>query len=75
MDLIEAIGWLGAALLLLAFVLNLFKKIQAEDNLYLLLNLAGSLLLLYNAYQNNALPFVVVNLVWVIFSAVRLVKK
>ena len=74
-DTLELIGWLGAGLLLLGFALNLFRKIEANSNTYLLLNLVGSLLLLYNAYQNGAFPFVAVNFVWVIFSGLKLVKK
>ena len=75
MDVLELIGWLGAGLLLLGFALNLFQKIEANSTSYLLLNLVGSLLLLYNAYQNGAFPFVAVNFVWVVFSAIKLVKK
>lgn len=74
MTLLELIGWLGAGSLLLAFGLNVFGKIQATSKAYLLLNLVGSALLLYNAWMNEAFPFVAVNLVWVIFSAVKLIK-
>lgn len=75
MDTLELIGWLGAGLLLLGFALNLFQKIGANSTSYLLLNLIGSLLLLYNAYENGAFPFVAVNFVWVVFSAIKLVKR
>ena len=75
MDILELIGWLGAGLLLLGFALNLFQKIKANSTSYLLLNLFGSLLLLYNAYQNGAFPFVTVNFVWVIFSGIKLIQK
>jgi len=75
MTILELIGWLGAGLLLLGFGLNLFRKIDANSPLYLWLNLVGSLLLLYNAFQNSAFPFVTVNFVWVVFSAYKLIKK
>ncbi|MEO9871016.1 CBU_0592 family membrane protein [Ekhidna sp.] len=74
MSTLELIGWLGAGLLLLGFALNIFQKIQAESNTYLSLNLIGSLLLLYNAYMNEAFPFVAVNFVWVAFSAFKLIQ-
>lgn len=74
MSTLELIGWLGAGCLLVGFALNIFQKIQAESNIYLLLNLVGSLLLLYNAYMNGAFPFVAVNFVWVVFSAVKLIQ-
>ena len=73
MDLLELIGWVGAGLLLLGFALNLFQKITPHSTSYLLLNLIGSLLLLYNAYVNGAFPFVAVNFVWVVFSGYKLI--
>ena len=75
MTLLELIGWLGAGCLLLGFALNLFQKIHANSVIYLMLNLVGSLLLLYNAYVNGAYPFVAVNFVWVVFSAWKLIKR
>jgi len=75
MSTLELIGWLGAGSLLVGFALNLFNKIQADSNSYLLLNLVGSILLLYNAYMNGAFPFVAVNFVWVVFSGYRLITK
>ncbi|WP_462248126.1 CBU_0592 family membrane protein [Ekhidna sp.] len=74
MSTLELIGWLGAGCLLIGFALNIFQKIHAESNTYLLLNLIGSLLLLYNAYMNGAFPFVAVNFVWVVFSAFKLIQ-
>ena len=74
MSILELIGWTGAGLLLLGFALNIFQKITATSKTYLLLNLIGSALLLYNAWENGAFPFVAVNFVWVVFSAVKLVK-
>ncbi len=74
MELLELIGWLGAGALLIGFALNIFQKIKADSNAYLLLNLIGSTLLLYNAYMNGAFPFVAVNFVWVVFSSVKLIQ-
>ena len=72
MSTLDLIGWLGAGALLLGFALNVFQRITADSALYLLLNLSGSLFLLYTAYKNSAYPFVAVNFVWVVFSAVKL---
>ena len=74
MTLAELVGWAGAGSLLVAFALNIFQKIHAGSAIYLLLNLIGSIFLLYNAYTNGAFPFVVVNLVWVVFSAIKLIQ-
>ncbi|MFT4738108.1 MAG: hypothetical protein ACI8QD_001517 [Cyclobacteriaceae bacterium] len=75
MTLLELYGWLGAGLLLLGFALNIFRKIDANSYSYLLLNLIGSSLLLYNAWENGAFPFVTINAVWVIFSSYTLIRK
>ncbi|MEM9338043.1 MAG: hypothetical protein AAGA66_04895 [Bacteroidota bacterium] len=72
MALLELYGWLGAGCLLVGFALNLFRKIAADSTTYLLLNLIGSLFLLYNAWVNMAYPFVAVNFVWVVFSGFKL---
>lgn len=74
MSFLEIIGWLGAGSLLLGFALNISQRITAHAPFYLMLNLVGSLLLLYNAYENSAYPFVAVNFVWVVFSGVKLIQ-
>lgn len=75
MDIVELVGWAGAALLLLGFSLNLFQVVTAKSSTYLLLNLISSGMLLFNAYMNGAFPFVVVNFVWVVFSGYQLLRK
>ncbi len=74
MSILDVYGWLGASCLLIGFALNLFQKIHADSNTYLLLNLIGSAFLLYTAWMNNAFPFVAVNFVWVVFSAYKLIQ-
>jgi hypothetical protein len=74
MSILELVGWCGATFLLVGFVLNIFGKIAAGSFIYLSLNLAGSVLLLYNAYMNSAYPFVVVNAFWVAFSSWKILQ-
>jgi len=75
MNTLELIGWGGAAALLIGFVLNIFGKITATSIAYLILNLLGSVLLLYNAWENGAYPFVTVNFIWSVFSIYKLGEK
>lgn len=65
--LVEAIGWLGAALLLLAYGLLSSKKI-GSGLAYQMMNLVGSVALAVNAMAHRALPSVVVNLVWLVIA-------
>lgn len=75
MNYVEIIGWLGAALLLIGFVLNLFQKINADSITYITLNFVSSSLLLYNAYMMGVFPFVLVNGIWAAFSGYQLIRK
>lgn len=74
MDLIEIVGWIGAVMLLIAYTLNITKKLSNDSNVFLWVNFFGGALLVINAYFNKVYPFLIVNLFWVIFSAMQLVK-
>jgi hypothetical protein len=58
------IGVIGVGLLLLAFVLNLTRKIEERSPLYLGMNATGAALAAWYAWAGGVLPFVVLELVW-----------
>ena len=60
----NVINSIGVVLVLLAFLLITLKVIKPEDRVYNLLNLAGSLLTGYGSYLIQAIPFVVLEIVW-----------
>ena len=62
------IGFIGVALLLVAFLLNLFRYVRAEGFSYSLLNFVGAALAGYSSYLISFMPFVVLEGVW---AAVR----
>lgn len=74
MDLNLIIGVAGAAIVLIAFLLNESGKLNSEDFQYDLLNLIGSILLLIYAFNLNSLPFIIVNLIWGGFSLKDVIK-
>lgn len=67
------IGAIGVGLLLVAFVLNLIKRISESSPAYLIMNAAGAFLAAWYAYDGNVLPFVILELVWAVTALVRLV--
>jgi hypothetical protein len=69
--LVEAVGWLGAAALLLAYGLLSSGRIAA-GMAYQLLNLGGSVALAANAVWHRALPSAAVNVVWLVIGVVAL---
>lgn len=66
------IGSLGVAVLLIAFVLNLMRKVTERSALYLLLNFVGAGLAAWYAWHDRIIPFVVLEAVWGITALVRL---
>jgi hypothetical protein len=71
----EIIGFVGVALLLIAFFLNLLRLLKAESVPYLVLNLIGAGLACASSYLISFLPFVLLEGTWAIVAAVALVRK
>ncbi|MGZ3921095.1 MAG: CBU_0592 family membrane protein [Bacteroidia bacterium] len=74
MTLADWIGTTGVTLLLVAFALNISKKISASSKLYLLLNILGAGLAGVSSYLIQFWPFVVLESVWVIATLLALFK-
>lgn len=69
------IGIIGMVCILLAFSMVQFKKWQASDLVYSWVNLLGSVLLVVYAVSGNAWPFIILNSVWAIVSALGILNK
>jgi len=51
-------------LILIAFVLDEFHKLSVDSKSSILMNIAGSVLLIIYAYTLDSIPFIILNLVW-----------
>jgi hypothetical protein len=71
---VDLIGWIGASLLLLAYGLVSFKKLQADSGRYQLLNALGSCCLMVNTAYYRAYPSSVVNVIWILIAIAALMK-
>jgi hypothetical protein len=60
----DAIGWLGAAALLVAYAMVSSRKLEGNSTVYQLLNIIGSILLAANTIFYRAYPSSFVNLIW-----------
>jgi drug/metabolite transporter (DMT)-like permease len=60
----DAIGWAGAAALLVAYAMVSSKKLEGNSTAYQFLNIVGSLLLAANTIFYRAYPSSFVNLIW-----------
>ena len=60
----DAIGWVGAVALLVAYAMVSHKKLEGDSATYQLLNIGGSLLLAANTIFYGSYPSTFVNLIW-----------
>ncbi|MBZ5522603.1 MAG: hypothetical protein LAP21_10230 [Acidobacteriia bacterium] len=72
--LIELAGWLGAALLLLAYAMVSFRKLRPDSVAYQLMNFIGSCLLVVNTVYLHAYPSAMVNIVWIFIAIVAYIR-
>ena len=70
---ISLAGWSAAALILAAYGLLSFGKIQARSWVYQAMNIVGAAGFIINCAYNNAWPSVALNIVWmgIAFYALR----
>ena len=72
--IINAVGWLGAALVLIAYGLLSIDWMSGNSFSYQTLNVTGAMLLVINSYYLGAYPSVGVNAVWVGIAAMTLFR-
>lgn len=74
MEYSVVIGSTGVFLLLLAFVLNLFKILQTNSFIYSLLNFLGAGIACYASVLINFIPFVILEIFWSAVGAWGMVR-
>ena len=74
METSTLIGSTGVTFLLLAFFLNLIGFLHQQKAPYLLLNILGAGLAAYASWMIKFMPFVILELTWLVVSMVALVK-
>ena len=67
------IGFTGVAILLLAFLLNLLKKISSGSLSYILMNIVGAGLACLASWLIHYIPFVILEGVWTLVSVFALI--
>jgi len=71
----DAIGWVGAILLLVAYAMISSKKLEADSTAYQLLNIIGSLFLVANTIFYRAFPSSFVNVIWAGIAVVSIATR
>lgn len=68
MNLVDALGFTGVSMILLAYFLNLTHRIEPDDLRYILLNLVGAILACLASILMKYMPFVLLEGVWTLVS-------
>jgi hypothetical protein len=68
----DLLATIGVIILLIAFLLNLYKRMPAQSNIYKLMNLAGAGICCFSSYLIHFYPFVVLEGVWAFVAAISL---
>jgi hypothetical protein len=74
MKLSDIVASIGVIILLIAFLLNLYKMISASSRVYGLMNLVGASLCCYASWMVRFYPFVILEGVWAFVALVSLFK-
>lgn len=72
--IIDFLGWLGSAEVILAYVLVSYERLSATSRWFQWLNLTGSIGLFINTVYYGAFPSTLVNIVWFFIAAFALYR-
>ena len=75
MTFIDWIGFTGVFILLVAYALSLLNKLSKESTAYLFMNFAGAGLSCLASVLLHFIPFIILEAVWALVSAIGLLKR
>ena len=73
--IIDAIGWVGAASVLYAYISVSMRRVEGDSFHYQFFNIFGALCLILNTWFHHAYPSVAVNIIWVGVALISLGMK
>jgi hypothetical protein len=72
---VDAVGWVGAVALLIAYALVSARKLDGHAAAFQLLNISGSLLLAANTLYYGSYPSTFVNVIWAGIAIVAIAMR
>ena len=70
--MVEIVGWIGAALILLAYLLLSMGKLTGQSTVYQWMNVFGAAGFTVNGWWHGALPSAALNVIWMMIGGVAL---
>ena len=74
MNYIDWLGFVGVLQILLAYFLNVTKKVNTNNLVFILLNLVGASFACLASILLNYIPFVILEGIWAVVSFYSLIK-
>ncbi len=71
---VEVAGWIGASLILLAYLLLSAGKLTGQSPTYQWMNVVGAAGFVVNGLWHGALPSATLNVLWFLIGAVALIR-
>ena len=69
---VEVVGWTGASLILLAYLLLSAGKLTGQSLVYQGMNVIGAAGFIVNGWWHGALPSAVLNVIWMLIGGIAL---
>ena len=70
--MVEIVGWTGATLILLAYLLLSMGRLTGRSILYQAMNVVGAAGFIVNGWWHGAVPSAALNVVWMMIGGVAL---
>lgn len=68
----DILASIGVIILLIAFLLNLYRKLSTKNKIYALMNFIGAGICCYSSYLIKFYPFVLLEAVWSLVALLSL---
>ncbi|HEX6410144.1 MAG TPA: hypothetical protein VFZ88_06090 [Sphingomicrobium sp.] len=69
---VEIVGWAGASLILLAYLLLSAGRLTGHSLVYQAMNVVGAAGFIVNGWWHGALPSAVLNIIWMLIGTIAL---
>jgi hypothetical protein len=69
---VEIVGWAGASLILLAYLLLSAGRLTGHSILYQAMNVVGAAGFIVNGWWHGAIPSAVLNVIWMLIGTIAL---
>ncbi|MCB0463066.1 MAG: hypothetical protein R2816_02985 [Flavobacteriaceae bacterium] len=74
MQAVDWLGFIGVLQILLAYFLNVTKKVSSNSLAFILLNLVGASMACFASVLLNYLPFIILEGIWALIALYSLIK-